>query len=619
MKTLFRYRRERHFAKPPEAIWPFVADTARLNEMSGSPRYQVEERADAQGRIHRLACAGVGPLQLRWEEGYGEWQENRRLSQTRNFLNGPFRRSHSLFELERDNGSTRLVFSAEVECVGVLGWLVKASGKIAREGDKRLDAIERLVNEAEAAESIPGAAAEDAVPPAARRRLAALIEQLDRDPAGHGLASKLAEFLLRAPTVSLRAVRPLALARLWQAKRDDTVELLLAAQRLGIVAMGWDLLCPRCRGAKSSVRHLHDLPQGAHCSSCNIDYQRDFTRNVELTFHPEPWLRPLPKGELCLLGQGTTPHVKFQAEVGPSERKTFVLALPPGPYRFRTLEVGAEAEADVAADGAIPDLVAGASGISLHAPNRRGEFTVRNDTERPLFFVIEDRNWAKDALTGEAVIAMPAFRRLCPEQLLRPGDEVEIGRVAIVFTDLQGSTRLYDELGDASAYRLVRDHFAFLSERVERHHGFIVKTVGDAVMAAFHDPADAVRAVLAMQDEVETFNRGRSDAGIVLKLGLHIGSCIAVTAGEVLDYFGSTVNTASRLEHQCRGGETIISEAVLADPEAREALAGRSVSEDAAMLRGLTTPVRFMRVGEANPAAGDAPHRPVRTNLTASS
>ena len=107
-----------------------------------------------------------------------------------------------------------------------------------------------------------------------------------------------------------------------------------------------------------------------------------------------------------------------------------------------------------------------------------------------------------------------------------------------------------------------------------RHHGFIVKTVGDAVMAAFHDPADAVRAVLSMQDEVASFNHGRSNSGIVLKLGLHLGSCIAVTAGGVLDYFGSVVNTASRLEHQCRGGEVIISQAVLADPEAREALAG---------------------------------------------
>jgi class 3 adenylate cyclase len=235
----------------------------------------------------------------------------------------------------------------------------------------------------------------------------------------------------------------------------------------------------------------------------------------------------------------------------------------------------------------------------LRSPRHKGEFIIHNDTDHPLFFVIEDRAWAKDALTGERVISMPAFRRLCPEQLLRPGDEVEIGRVAIIFSDLQGSTKLYDKLGDAAAYRLVRDHFAYLSERVARHHGFIVKTVGDAVMAAFHDPADAVRAVLDMQDEVESFNRGREDAGIVLKIGLHAGACIAVTAGEVLDYFGSTVNTASRLEHQCGGGEAIISHAVLSDPEACDALSGRHFVEDSASLRGLAEPVQFVRLSAA--------------------
>jgi class 3 adenylate cyclase len=271
--------------------------------------------------------------------------------------------------------------------------------------------------------------------------------------------------------------------------------------------------------------------------------------------------------------------------------------LPPGPYRFRTVEAGNEADAYIASDGTIPEMTAKGADILLAAQGHKDELVVHNATDRPLFFAVEDRNWVKDALTGESVIAMPAFRRLCPEQLLRPGDDVEIGQVAIVFTDLQGSTKMYEDLGDATAYHLVRDHFAFLSERVQRHNGFIVKTVGDAVMAAFHDPADAVRAVLSIQDEVADFNRGQNGSGITLKLGLHLGACIAVTAGDLLDYFGSVVNTAARLEHQCRGGEAIISDAVLADPEARDALAGRTLTEDSAALRGLAKPVRFVRVG----------------------
>jgi len=595
MKTVYRYRKDRHFAQPPEAIWPFLADTARLNEIVGGPIYRVDDWIDGQGRTSRLGTAKAGPMQVRWEERFGEWQENKWLTQERHFKNGPFRHFKFHVRLDPDGAGSKAIFSAEVECVGALGVVARLSGQLNREFDKRIAAIESLVTATQQREPIT-LGVDGAPAAAARRRFDALIAELDRDPASHGLASKLAAYLLHTPTVELRGIRPLALARRWQAPPADTVELFLAAQHRGLLAMGWDLLCPRCRGAKSRVERLHELPRGAHCSSCNIDYGRDFTRNVELTFHPEPWFRPLPEGELCMLGQGSTPHVKLQAEVAAHASKNFALTLAPGPYRFRTVEAGGEAEADIGADGVIPQVTAHGSDIIL-ANGRAGEFAVYNDTDAALYFVVEDRNWTKDALTGERVIAMPAFRRLCPEQLLRPGDDVEIGRVTIMFTDLQGSTKLYEELGDAKAYSLVRDHFAFLSERVQRHNGFIVKTIGDAVMAAFGDPADAVRAALSIHDDVASFNRGRSDGGVVLKLGLHLGACIAVTAGGVLDYFGSAVNTASRLEHQCRGGEVILSSAVLADGEAREALAGRSAIEDQATLRGLREPVPFVRIG----------------------
>ena len=421
-----------------------------------------------------------------------------------------------------------------------------------------------------------------------------------RDPASHGLAPNLSDFLRHAPVVALRSIRPIALAKIWSVQPDHAVELFLAAARKGIVAMGWDLLCPRCRGAKSRVSRLHELPKGAHCSSCNIDYERNFSRNVELTFHPEPWVRPLPDGEMCMLGQGTARHIKFQAEVAAGSAKSFELSLAPGPYRFRTVEAGAEVDGEIGVDGVIPTLVARGRDIRFEGASGRDELAIRNESDRPLAFVVEDRNWAQDALTGERVIAMPAFRRLCPEQLLRPGDNADIGWIAIMFTDLKGSTELYDALGDVTAYNLVRDHFDFLLERVQRNHGFVVKTVGDAVMAAFSRPDDAVRAALAIQDDIASFNSARGGSmnatPIVLKLGIHAGSCIAVTTGDTLDYFGATVNIAARLEHECRGGEVIVSEAVAKDAETGAALADRMQFEETATLRGVSAPVRFVRV-----------------------
>ena len=96
-----------------------------------------------------------------------------------------------------------------------------------------------------------------------------------------------------------------------------------------------------------------------------------------------------------------------------------------------------------------------------------------------------------------------------------------------------------------------------------------------------------------------TFNRGRAGAQIVLKVSLHRGPCIAITLGGTLDYFGSAVNTAARLETQCRGGELVVSKAILADAEAREVVAGRRLSADQAILRGLREPVHFVRIAHA--------------------
>lgn len=597
MRTIYRFRVERHYDKQPETVWPLVADTARINELVGSAPYHVEEKLDARGRVRRYAKGRLGPIPARWEESVGEWQENRRIVQLRHFVSGPFRRFYVAAEITPESNGSRLVFTAEVECVGLLGLAAHYSGMIGVEGRKRIAAIDRLVRDSEVPERMPGESDESRIAARARRRFNELIAVLARDPASHGLTPRLVDFLNRSPDGALRGIRPLALAKQWRSGDNETVELFLAAQARGIMVMGWDLLCPRCRGAKVRATRLDELPTGAHCSSCNIDYRRNFTQNVELTFHPAPWLRQLPQGEFCMLGQGSTPHVKLQANVGSDASARFEMALSPGPYRFRTVEAeGGERIVEIGADGAIPTIVERGGEIVLHGPRTPGVVSIRNNSDQRLCFVIEDRRWASNALTGERVIAMPAFRRLCPEQLLRPGDDAEIGNVAIMFTDLQGSTRLYDRLGDASAYHLVRDHFAFLAARVQRYGGTIVKTVGDAVMGAFHDPAAAIKAGLAIQDEVASFNRGHPGSEIVLKLGLHQGSCIAVTAGGVLDYFGATVNITSRLERQCRGGEIILSGAMLTESAARDALAGRTTQVDSVNLRGVSAPIGIVRV-----------------------
>jgi class 3 adenylate cyclase len=202
----------------------------------------------------------------------------------------------------------------------------------------------------------------------------------------------------------------------------------------------------------------------------------------------------------------------------------------------------------------------------------------------------------KDALTADRITALQAFRDLFASEALRAGDDVGIGEIALMFTDLKGSTAFYERVGDARAYRLVREHFAFLAARIRENSGAIVKTIGDAVMAAFAEPADAVRAALAIQQKVAEFNAGHGGEAIVIKLGLHKGPCIAVTLNERLDYFGSTVNLAARLQTQSLGGDIVLSRVLAEDPAVTAVLRGRALQDEAATIKGFERPVPFRRV-----------------------
>ena len=200
--------------------------------------------------------------------------------------------------------------------------------------------------------------------------------------------------------------------------------------------------------------------------------------------------------------------------------------------------------------------------------------------------------------------------------MLRPGDQVAISRIAFLFTDIKGSSDLYNRVGDARAYGLVRDHYAVLTRAVREHDGAVVKTIGDAVMAAFTDPADALDAALAIRADIATFNRriageigpGAADAtvAIVVKLGLHCGPCIAVTLNDRLDYFGRTVNLAARLQNESLGGDIVLSEALAEEPGIAARLAPLQPATETARVTGFAEPVALRRIAAlaASPAIG---------------
>jgi class 3 adenylate cyclase len=189
-----------------------------------------------------------------------------------------------------------------------------------------------------------------------------------------------------------------------------------------------------------------------------------------------------------------------------------------------------------------------------------------NQTDQPRTFELRRTAWSDQAATAADVTILQVFRDLFSNEVLRPGEEISVGSVTLMFTDLRGSTRLYRQIGDAPAFGRVREHFEILEQVVKSEGGSIIKTMGDAVMAAFRRPAPALRAIMEIQRQI-------AESGappLRLKAGIHHGPCIVVNLNDRMDYFGSTVNIAARLPDFSSGGEAVITGSIRKDPEAQE-------------------------------------------------
>jgi class 3 adenylate cyclase len=186
--------------------------------------------------------------------------------------------------------------------------------------------------------------------------------------------------------------------------------------------------------------------------------------------------------------------------------------------------------------------------------------------------------------------------------------------MAFLFTDLHSSTALYERVGDAAAYEIVRRHFAFLAGIVFDHSGVVVKTIGDAVMAAFSDPVDAVKAALAMQMRIADFEQahGDPDRRLAIKLGVHSGGSIRVEVDDRPDYFGLAVNLAARLRGESQDGDVVLSQVVADHPGVRLLLAALPTREESLPFKGFDGVVRFVRVMPAgNHSIGHSPPLPM--------
>ena len=146
-------------------------------------------------------------------------------------------------------------------------------------------------------------------------------------------------------------------------------------------------------------------------------------------------------------------------------------------------------------------------------------------------------------------------------------DDHADGPTTVVFTDIVGSTRMNQTLGDAAAQLVVRAHNDIVRAALDQYEGTEVKHTGDGIMAAFKNTANAVETCIEIQRDCAAHNAADPDHPLAISIGVNAGEPIA----EDGDLFGATVQLAARICDRARGGQ------VLASSVVRELCAGKLI------------------------------------------
>jgi class 3 adenylate cyclase len=473
--------------------------------------------------------------------------------------------------------------------------------------------------------------------------LAAGVEQVAAARPGSGhLLETFGEFVRAADDEALVRINPVRFAQQYGFPTAAVVELFLHARKAGLLTMEWQYVCPGCGEIVERLTSLTSATSHFFCQVCSVDRDADLSDYIEVTFTVPPEIRRSRYHDPWSLspeehffgyrftatgvvddGLPIREHLRgcavVCAYVEPGATESFTATAEPGYLWFTNgpaLVVGEERTSErrsfsfeytgTHSQGFRADIAAGP--VEIEFTNA----TVERYALMVIRFSSDFHITMQPFLSGAALLSNQTFLDLFVTETLVAGEGLTVKRLALLFTDLQGSTALYERIGDMKAFDLVRLHFGHLRECIARNSGALVKTIGDAVMASFVDPLDALRAALDMRAQIAELNASAGSDLISLKIGLHAGACLAVTLNDRLDYFGQTVNIAARVQGLAGADEIVVTDYVLAVPGAADLVGGFELESSAVRLKGIAGEVGVHRVG----GRGNARHGrslPVRT------
>ena len=581
---------------PPEQVWPFIADTDRMNRRLGLGQVKyspLDEPARTSART--VGETKLGGFSTRYEEQPWEWTWTRGLSVRRDFQGSPI--AWLLLTWRLEPSGTGCVFHVKLEALPRLFlmrpvvWInLKRSAAGLTTLAKEIDA--HLASGGPNPFLGPRTSTNDSA-------LASSLTELGRLGVREPVLKRLRRLVEDSSDADCVKFRPFELADAWGEDRREVLVAFLNAVPAGLLEMRWSLVCPSCRTSSAEVPTLQDISTEGHCNQCDITFEAELDRAVEAGFRPSPAVREVPPLMFCAAGPARTPHVLVQVILPTAEPKVVLAPPEPGQYGLFA-RGGLRARLEVDADGpaqATISLKEGGFSPQAVALAPWGKLNVVNESGETRHLKIERQEYASRAVTAHYLTTVSEFRALFSKDLLKRGTPLKVSRVSLLFTDLTGSTALYASVGDAAAFRFVDDHFDVLRLAIAAAGGTVVKTMGDAVMAAFVDDATCARAAFACLAAFDAFRRKTPHAeSTQIKLGIHGGPCYVVTANGLLDFFGQTVNVAARLQGLADSGEVILEADALEKLPAELRMGLISSEPFQARVKGVKEPLKLVRV-----------------------
>jgi class 3 adenylate cyclase len=408
---------------------------------------------------------------------------------------------------------------------------------------------------------------------------------------------------------------------------ERTLAAFLHAARLGLYELSWNVICPGCGGVLEAGATLKTVNHDEYaCTLCAAGYKPTLDEMVEVTFTVSPRVRhiaghnpdTLPEVEYYrqifwgsgidlpdTLGDSLADFTIDSIELPPGEKAVlsvqlpndFVIAFDPVTHGALFLDVKGEPTHERQTLSMVFNKVKTLAGTVEIRPGPL-RLSLENRTDGrvlPALWIAGDSlhrllGKRRPFVTAKRLLTNQTFRDIYRTDTLDIDQRLKITSLTFLFTDLKGSTALYERVGDLVAYDLVRQHFHVLQEIVAAEAGAVVKTIGDAVMATFSTPDRALAAALRMREAMARINAERQNEDLLLKIGIHEGPCLAVMLNNSQDYFGQTVNVAARVQGLASSRAIFVTQPVVQDPRSADIL--KTLKLEPAMqraaLRGIT-------------------------------